>query len=325
MPIIRKKLQSSDVYPDGIRYDEGSDTVQTKIGDDWIDSPEADPRRQTIYPPRSTSDTRCDAAQSVADALKNQIDQAATAVDNAKTAFTIAGIILSLLTFGVFGIFVSLALTLADVMLTAGKAAIDAALTAPVYQQLTCILYCNMDSFGRLTESGLTDVESDVDTQIGGLGATIINSMLHLAGFGGVNNLAALGTSTGDCSECDCGCVTFTGSVTLFFGTGLTDSDIHPGWLMATPTLQGDGSYYIGVDFTSGTPDHGIVLHLDPNGNSIFPYVNQAFWQCPCHFNDGCYGFGNVEGVDVTGFYIRSSDAVAPIHFKLCDSPDSCT
>jgi len=221
MPIIRKQLKAADVYPDDIRYDPDTDQVQSLVNGDWVDNPDADPRNQTTFPARITSDPACDAARSVADALKAQIDQTIEAVNNAKTAFTIAGLILGLFTFGVFDIFVAIALGIANAMIDAGGTALAAALSPTTYDTLTDILFCAFDSSGRLKSGGLAQAQSDVSDQIGGLGATILNAMLSLAGTGGVNNLAALGTSTGDCSGAECGCgdeeIAF--SLVVFFGT----------------------------------------------------------------------------------------------------------
>lgn len=207
MPIIRKQLKPSDVYPENIRYNPDTDTVQSLVNGDWVDNPDADPRKQTTFPPRITSSPDCDAAQSVSDAIKNQIDQTIDAVNNAKTAFTIAGLILGLFTFGVFDIFVAIALAIANAMIDAGGTALAAALSPSTFDTFTCILACHFTTGGRLEEGGIAAIEADVSEQIGGLGATILNAIVSLAGEGGINNLAAIGTSTGDCSDCDtCGC-----------------------------------------------------------------------------------------------------------------------
>jgi hypothetical protein len=203
MPIVRRKLDENTVYPSNIRYDPDTEQVQSLVNGVWTDNPEADPRTQTTIPARITSNTKCDAAKSVSDALKGQIDASVEATTNASTAFTIAGIILSLFTFGVFGIFISIALGIADAMIDAGGTALSAALTPAAFDTLTCILSCHFGDNGRLESDGLSGAMSDVTDQIGGLGAVIINSMLALAGEGGINNLAALGTSTGDCTGCD--------------------------------------------------------------------------------------------------------------------------
>jgi hypothetical protein len=204
MPIIRKQLKPSDVYPADIRYDGESDKIQSLVNGSWVDNPAVDPRTQTTFPPRMTSDPQCDAAQSVSDALHNQITEILTAISGAQTAFTIAGIILSLFTFGIFGVFITLALFLAHLMLDAGTSTIEASLTTGAWDTFTCILFCHMTNEGRLNPGEMDAVKTDVDTKIGGVGATIIDAMLTLAGEGGVNNLASLGSATGDCSGCDC-------------------------------------------------------------------------------------------------------------------------
>lgn len=272
MPIIRRKLAASDVYPDDIRYNEMTGTVQRNVNGVWEDAPESDPRQQTTLPPRLTADTRCDAAASVADALANQISEILTAIDNAGTAFTIAGIILSLLSFGVFAIFVSIALAIADAMLGYGTAAIEAALPPSAFDALKCILECHMDGQGRLKEGELPAVQSEVTTQIGGIGASIINSMLSLAGEGGINNLASLGTSTGDCSACGCEDVwcyewnflTDDGGFTAAFGTW----SFGVGW---TGTTAGTGkSIVLTLAIATTTFTHvEITLDYNPRGNAL--------------------------------------------------------
>jgi prepilin signal peptidase PulO-like enzyme (type II secretory pathway) len=208
MPLIRKQLIANEVYPDNIRYNPDTDTVQSLVNGEWVDNPSVDPRLQTTFPPRVTDDTRCDAAQSVSDAFKNQIDAIILAIDNGSTAFTIAGLVLGLLSFGVFAIFISIALAIADAMIGAGASALTAALTGAVYEQFTCILYCNMNGDGRLLPGGFEAIQSDVASQIGGLAGTTLNAMIALAGEGGINNLASLGESTGNCSGCtDCDCL----------------------------------------------------------------------------------------------------------------------
>lgn len=204
MPIIRRKLEPATVYPTDLRYNIDTDTVQSKVNGSWVDNPAADPRRQTTLPPRITSNPACDAAQSVTDALKNQLDATIEAIDNSSTAFTIAGLILSLFSFGVFAVFIDLALFIVDQMVAAGASALRAALTGATYDTLTCILFCEFGTDGRLKAGGLDTAMSEITGQIGGLAATVLNAMLRLAGEGGVNNLASLGTSTGSCSDCGC-------------------------------------------------------------------------------------------------------------------------
>ena len=254
MPLIRKQLKQSDVYPDDIRYNEGTETFQSFIDGEWTDNPNGDPRRQTTFPPRLTGDTACDAAQSVTDALEGQISQILTAIDNAGTAYTIAGLILGLLAFGPFGVFIGIALFLADQMLSAGTTALEAALTPAVYEQFKCAVYCQMDNNGRITESGLANIQAEVNAMIGGLGAAILNGMTSLAGFGGINNLASLGTATGDCSECEC-------------VEPCDDADAFSAGTINSTTDNGDGT----VTFNISSVDNGAGVQYVAWGNRIDP------------------------------------------------------
>jgi len=204
MPLIRKQLKPSDVYPDDIRYNPSGDKVELFIDGEWKEAPGSDPRKNNTLPPRVTSDTKCDAAQSVADALENQINGIVTAIDNAATVFTIAGIILSILSFGVFAIFISIALGIADFMIGLGATAIQAALPPSAYDTIKCIFYCHMDDDGRITAEKIPVIQQEMVDQLGATGGSIINTMIDLAGFAGINGMAAVGSSTGDCTACPC-------------------------------------------------------------------------------------------------------------------------
>lgn len=208
MPVIRKKLSPDEVYPSTIRYNPDTDQVESLIDGVWTPNPAVDPRINTLFPPRITSDSKCDAAASVSAAFQTQIGEILTAIDNAATVFQIAGLVLGLLSFGVFAIFINIALAIGDAMLDAGSSALTAALTPAVWDQFECILYCNMDGNGRLVLGGFAQVQADVAAQIGGLAGTTINSFVALSGEAGINNLASIGTSTGSCTGCtSCDCI----------------------------------------------------------------------------------------------------------------------
>ncbi len=227
MPIIRRKLDPNDVYSETIRYNEDTDTVQSLVNGDWVDNPAADPRTQTIFPPRVTSDPTCDAAESVKDAFKRQIDGILTLISGSQTAFTIAGALLALFEFGPWGVLIVIALAIAHTMLDAGTAALTAAMTDENYEKFKCILYCHMDGSGRVKTGEFSAIEDDVGSKIGGLAADILNAMLLLAGEGGVNNLASIGTSTGDCSDCDCNPCSNIDAWSVIGGTEIARTDSY--------------------------------------------------------------------------------------------------
>ena len=268
MPIVRRKLDVNTVYPANLRYDEDTDTVQSNVNGDWVDNPEADPRTQTALPARLTADPACDAAQSVVDALHGQIDGIIEAIDNASTLFTIAGIILSIFTFGTFAIFISLALGIGDQMVGFGSAAITAALTEPVYDTLKCILFCHFESNGRLEAGGLAAAQADVTDQIGGIGATILNAMLALAGEGGINNLAALGTSTGDCALCECGCgdETIADTIDVYYGNVIERN----GCSITIEAIPEGSHYAIGTQW-NGTQGYKLTNEVVLSGTPLAP------------------------------------------------------
>jgi hypothetical protein len=277
MPIIRKKLAPDELYPTDIRYDPETDTVQRLIDGEWVDAPESDPRTHTTLPPRITSDPNCDAAQSVVDALHGQIDSILEAIDNSQTAFTIAGLILGLFVFGVFDIFIALALALANAMLDAGEGALSDALTEPVYEQLKCILYCEMNGSGQLNPGSLATINTNIADQIGGLAGAVFSGMLNLAGEGGINNLAAQGTSTGDCSGCtNCNCQT----IVLALNSG------------ASPETDFDTE--IGQTYSVRYSGKGVVGH-DSGGD----YTGDAFYYEYPTGADNWTAYGGSNGMNV--------------------------
>lgn len=308
MPVVRRKLQPSDVYPDDIRYNADTDHVQRLVNGDWVDSPESDPRTHTTLPPRSTSDPACDAAQSVTDAIKGQIDSILTAIDNAQTAFTIAGLVLGLFTFGVFEIFIAIALGIANAMLDAGTATLEAALTDPVYHTLMCILFCHMDGSGRLIEGSLTDVLLQVDDQIGGVGAATLYAFLQLAGEGGINNLASLGLATGDCD--DCGCAEPCSSADSFYA-GTVNSILDNGDGTITFNVSsidnGAGTQFIGWGDRSN-PDSPCCVFGGLSDSSGLGTIGGAVQECSTSTEigvqptvDSCYHFWLVYHNDNLG------------------------
>lgn len=256
MPIVRLRLSPETVYPTDLRYNPDTDTVQSNVNGDWVDNPDADPRHQTTFPARLTADPACDAAQSVSDALQNQISGIISAIEGASTLFTIAGLILGLFTFGTFDIFISIALTVGGAMVDAGAPSLESALSPATFDTFKCIMFCAFDTNGRLKSGGLEQAMSDISDQIGGLGAFVLNAMLSLAGEGGVNNLAALGTSTGDCSACDCGCgdETIADTIDVYYGTVIE----RDGCSITIEALPEGSHYAIGTQW-NGTQGYKLV------------------------------------------------------------------
>ncbi len=300
MPIIRKKLDPNDVYPSDLRYNGTTDAVQSLVNGTWVDSPQRDPRKQTLYPPRVTSTPRCDAAQSVVDALKGQIDQTITAIQNGGNATTLAGIILALFYFGPFGVFISIAIAIANAMLGAGATALQAALTNEVYHKLVCYLDCQMDANGVITEEGLNTVKSQMSTDPGGLAATVLNAMLSLAGFGGVNNLAALGASTGNCVDCPCEGWCFDWDLTIADGGGVPYPGLEGVWTSGVGWVDPRPSTMI-IDFSRNVSGGAVLTQIDLGYNSPDACITSIQVLI-----GGTYVYNNPNIAGAAGEHIRS-------------------
>lgn len=189
------------------RYDDATDTVQTSDdgGATWADNPGADPRNNTLLPPLTTSDPQCDSAATMTAALKAMIDQQIAFLNTGATALQIIGGVLSLLSLlGLFGIFASIVADLAAAVVTLGASGMSSAFPSTVWDTLLCIIECLLATDGTLSDSSLALLKSQVDSDIGGSAATIVQFMLLIMGTAGLNDARLItgGAVTGDCSGC---------------------------------------------------------------------------------------------------------------------------
>lgn len=82
----------------------------------------------------------------------------------------------------------------------------DNAFTEETWQDLLCILYCEMSTDGSFSQTQWMTVKNRVVSEIGGYaGITWLHDVINLMGAVGLTNAARLGYGgTRDCSECDC-------------------------------------------------------------------------------------------------------------------------
>lgn len=188
------------------RYDSGCDCVQTSIdgGATWTDTPGADPREQSPLAPQTGVNSRCNSAASERKYLVRFSEVLQITGGTGVTATGLAYSILALLTelSGPWAIIFDVIVGASLGLLSAGLTAINSALSDTNLDLLECILYCQLDSLNRLSDVGLTQIQAAVTAQIGGTDATIINLILALQGFGGINSAMALKLDTDDCSGC---------------------------------------------------------------------------------------------------------------------------
>lgn len=82
----------------------------------------------------------------------------------------------------------------------------DDAFTEATWQDLLCILYCEMEADGSFTSSSWLTVKDRVVSEIGGYaGITWLHDTINLMGVVGLTNASRLGYGgSRDCSGCDC-------------------------------------------------------------------------------------------------------------------------
>lgn len=208
---IRKQLLADEVYPTNQRYDEATDTVQYTPdgGTTWIDAPELDPRNQDNIPTRPGTpgpDLACQAAGSVVEYITRYITLVTSLLSASATLVQgITAIIGFLgLLFAGWAILWDLIAGVFATLTGFGASTVTAAMTSTVYEQLLCILSCNMDNHGALDDDHFTAVLNAVDSQIGGTAATILRGILSLMGRAGINRAASFYDTSSDCSGCGC-------------------------------------------------------------------------------------------------------------------------
>jgi hypothetical protein len=97
---------------------------------------------------------------------------------------------------------IGVAIALVGVLIDLGPAGIGGLFDEALYDLLKCVLYCEAED-GQWTD--LEAIKSRVTTEIGTPASEILNLMFDLMTLQGVNNTASIGgTTSADCSGCDC-------------------------------------------------------------------------------------------------------------------------
>jgi len=229
------------------RYNPDTDTLQVSFdgGTTWVDAPQLDPRYQTLLPPLTTADPRCDSAANIVHEIRAIVDQQIEALQNDAGEAVLATLLTTAMAlFGYFALLAALAIAVVGFFLALGAAELEILFTDELYDTLTCIFYCRMDSSGQLDEISLAKVIDDINEQLVLGAALLLTNFFNYTGFGGLNNMAASGSQTGDCSDCECQwCYRFdfTASDGGWFvrSTGEGDYISGEGWAAACYTIDG--------------------------------------------------------------------------------------
>lgn len=204
MKIIRGKLTPDDLSPPSLRYNSDCDCIQftPDNGTTWVNDPSDDPRSapKFLMPPLTGSDIPCRAAANMVEQIQNTFGAISTATSAIQIAGGLLGILLVLLVGA--GILFDIVLAVAEAISSITLTVIEAAFTAEVYDEIRCILYCHLDASGRISDTGLTAAQAEIDTACGSTVGDVFALFIQMWGVNGFNNAGAMGDAPHDCSEC---------------------------------------------------------------------------------------------------------------------------
>lgn len=213
---LEYKLMSGCCPDDNLnRYlPDGTYQISTDGGITWVDAPTEDPRYGAPQaPPLSGSDgdaKRCAAADNVEAQYLVMRDNTIALLTAGTTVLEIVagligliGFILGISIVGVtFGVIL---FSLAGFLLTLTPESVADQIDTEALDQFRCLLYCRMDSAGRISATGLANLLSDIHDGFDDFPELFFYSITASLGVTGLNNAATLGLATADdCGDCDC-------------------------------------------------------------------------------------------------------------------------
>lgn len=192
--------------------DDGTMEISYDGGLTWQSGDDDDPRiTAPQFPPLTGSPSdqkRCDAAANVEFHFEAHAEQ----IENDTTLWaTISGLVGAFVSLLIFlsaitlGTLTPIVMGIAAALLTVGKDAFTAAMTAEVWATFNCIIYCRMDDNGNLTGSDIDGIVSDINAQLTGVAALYLSKTVLFMGVVGMNNMARTATGVeGNCVDCEC-------------------------------------------------------------------------------------------------------------------------
>lgn len=260
--VIRKRLSEGEVYPTDLRYNSSTNKVQQTAdgGSTWFDQPLQDPRHSDGFrvPPTSLPDPKCQSSANIVRFINDVIDETLGVL---AAGLDVLGVATSILPFfielGPFALLFDLAFGLATGLVSLGVDTINDEFTNTVYDDLTCIFFCNLQTDGSLTASGLAQVETDIAATMTADVQLILGAMFLLMGEVGLSNAGAMGDAPADCSGCT-GCIhTFCIDFALVDGTAYGVAAVQS----ATPanTVWSSGLGWVG-GFTTTAAKNDVTL-----------------------------------------------------------------
>ena len=198
---------------DYFRYTDEGIKETSPDGITWTPDREGDPR---FFPPTAPplpiapgNDLRCQSANNVTGWLHATADDFIAKAALGSGVSYVLSILIPLLIIVVSGATGGLAtplmLALAGALASTGGAAFDAAMTAGVYEQFCCIVYCRTPNSGVYTEANWQAIKADILSTFSGIAARFLHDQINAMGIAGLNNAGRVGVGEGfDCDGCDC-------------------------------------------------------------------------------------------------------------------------
>lgn len=195
------------------------DTGKLQYSDDdgltWTDAPTSDDPRfsSPVMPPppdlaAEGDDRKCQMAHNATTFYKSLVDDQIAAANAGANLLSLLTALISVIGFILSGGTAPILLMVAvQAIASLGGAAVSAAMTAQVYEDLKCILFCHIPDDGIITEAVWQAVKADINQQFTGVAQTIMWHHFNGVGPVGLQNMCYLSAGTAaDCSACVCGC-----------------------------------------------------------------------------------------------------------------------
>lgn len=269
-----------------INPETGEYEVSYDGGDTWEPLPSADPRSSgLVWPPLPGDPTpakKCAAANSVVGFLETtQQGEYDQLVNNATIADMIASLIAVAAGVGlIFGILPGAILAFFAFVVNQFGHAIagdfNSQFTTATWDELLCIIYCNMDNEGAISEEQWQLIKSTVETEIGGYAGIWLKDHINLFGVVGMTNAArASYPGTRDCDTCAaCEDCTNLNNWTIVYGTLLEQS---PGYMRLASAFVSGSNVSVRIANYNNVPNECCQVTY----NIISGVVqNQAYYPC---------------------------------------------
>lgn len=257
--VVRKELNSDEVSNPNLRYNADCDCIQQTSdgGTTWVDNPGADPRSAAPFrlPARTDDNAQCKAATGMARYVKAHVDNFLTGVQLAQEVTTALELLLPLL-FGGAGVLIDVIIIFLELLADYGTLTIEEAFTSDVYDGLTCIFYCNIDTNGQMSAAQLANAQAQISARYPG---TVANVLAQLGVMSGPVILSNAGAEYDglamDCSGCDC-----SWEKVFSFAAGENSWAAVP-WYGTGPTGAWNAGAFESVDV--GGDHSGIMIEYD--------------------------------------------------------------